>query len=162
MRQFSIRDFCALLCFNSRTHTGCDMLLSLMRTIILRFNSRTHTGCDSPGVLRQLIMHLFQFTHPHGVRHRDNLRGAGQIQFQFTHPHGVRRKDPDILDVSFEVSIHAPTRGATVCCNCTQNRVTVSIHAPTRGATRGVCRPRDRCVRFQFTHPHGVRPYGRY
>ena len=34
------------------------------------------------------------------------------------------------------VSIHAPTRGATMDFNSPSNQMLVSIHAPTRGATR--------------------------
>ena len=81
--------------------------------------------------------------------------------------------------LSGNVSIHAPTRGATngkgraygsiPCFNprthtgCDWNRILpykagdVSIHAPTRGAT-GVQRGGKWHGRFQSTHPHGVRP----
>ena len=34
-----------------------------------------------------------------------------------------------------EISIHAPTRGATVEANTTITDIIISIHAPTRGAT---------------------------
>ena len=54
--------------------------------------------------------------------------------FQSTHPHGVRH----IIDA------------AKVATSW------VSIHAPTRGATVGVL-GRAFMARFQSTHPHGVR-----
>ena len=57
------------LCFNPRTHTGCDGCDTSSKFGGLRFNPRTHTGCD---------------------------RRAS--------PYRYRRA----------VSIHAPTRGATV------------------------------------------------
>ena len=77
--------------------------------------------------------------------------------FQSTHPHGVRPLTSDIsklttsfnprthtgcdIDFAFyqkifqNVSIHAPTRGATDCLRIVKCYRRVSIHAPTRGAT---------------------------
>ena len=76
------------------------------------------------------------------------------------------------------VSIHAPTRGATSGSATLVHCMIVSIHAPTRGATRhkrklssvlNCFNPRTHTgcdlafdiyllfVRFQSTHPHGVR-----
>ena len=56
-----------------------------------------------------------------------------------------------------DVSIHAPTRGATVLDERGVIGCGVSIHAPTRGAT-----PRRHGfplrVSFQFTRPRGARP----
>ena len=144
-------------CFNPRTHTGCDpharraaragavsihaptrgatpgekqrpkqsdvsihaptrgaTRSNLMQCADLySFNPRTHTGCDGFRAQHITKHFMFQSTHPHGVRHprrQDTLRGEG-------------------------VSIHAPTRGATLSVYCFQ--------------LRGV---------FQSTHPHGVRP----
>ena len=57
----------------------------------------------------------------------------------------------------FFVSIHAPTWGAT----SKQHRIYplhgVSIHAPTWGATLITC-SRLLMLKFQSTHPRGVRP----
>ena len=54
------------------------------------------------------------------------------------------------------VSIHAPTRGATFIRLNLLERHTVSIHAPTRGATIFIFGDMDKLL-FQSTHPHGVR-----
>ena len=54
--------------------------------------------------------------------------------FQSTHPHGVRLKRFGGSAMRRNVSIHAPTRGAT-----TQNSITKMGYE------------------FQSTHPHGVR-----
>ena len=57
------------------------------------------------------------------------------IVFQSTLPREERHRFRKSWDVPLDISIHAPTRGATnihsaVCCfRC------ISIHAPTRGAT---------------------------
>ena len=58
----------------------------------LRFNPRTHTGCDSATDFGSSLSRKFQSTHPHGVR-------------LFIE----RSKGKKIA-----VSIHAPTRGATL------------------------------------------------
>ena len=54
------------------------------------------------------------------------------------------------------VSIHAPTRGATYLQTLLDLMIKVSIHAPTRGATRA-CSSSFVEAKFQSTHPHGVR-----
>ena len=77
-----------------------------------RFNPRTHTGCDLKERRKELVGEGFQSTHPHGVRHR------GKVQ--------------PVLQRA--VSIHAPTRGATL---------------PIAGSYQQAL--------FQSTHPHGVR-----
>ena len=120
----------------------------------------------------------FQSTHPHGVRHDAFRRWSNIRRFQSTHPHGVRLLGP-YLDYPFVacfnprthtgcdngiplrfqmfyVSIHAPTRGATLSITTQQWHCRVSIHAPTRGAT--LTKPLFcKTVSFQSTHPHGVR-----
>ena len=144
------------------------------------FNPRTHTGCDKSSNPLVSVDTSFQSTHPHGVR----LRTTGRVRasltcfnprthtgcdsyhirsspyyalFQSTHPHGVRQKIRIKQKRGRTVSIHAPTRGATLfrsqiqCSSLFQSThphgvrrirsaikhrgVLVSIHAPTRGAT---------------------------
>ena len=55
------------------------------------------------------------------------------------------------------VSIHAPGRGATRDDLKNADVVPVSIHAPGRGATRPSPETITYIIRFQFTHPGGVR-----
>ena len=58
-------------------------------------------------------MPMFQSTHPRGVRLLSNCGLPSSRLFQSTHPRGVR---PDMMEAcgwSIEVSIHAPTWGAT-------------------------------------------------
>ena len=57
---------------------------------------------------------------------------------------------------SGKVSIHAPTRGATIQDFVSYDFGDVSIHAPTRGATPPVVLSAF-ASSFQSTHPHGVR-----
>ena len=58
----------------------------------------------------------------------------------------------------FRVSIHAPSRGATGIKPPVTEEIDVSIHAPSRGATCEDVRNTILVIKFQSTHPHGVRP----
>ena len=124
------------LCFNPRTHTGCDIVLLFYHNANISFNPRTHTGCDT-GLRYSDVYNLrFQSTHPHGVRRLSsevtgkdvsfNPRthtGCDEIDFIFstitrsfnprTHTGCDLRPSPRTW--MRKVSIHAPTRGATVC-----------------------------------------------
>ena len=151
-----------------------------LRPQYLCFNPRTHVGCDKGVTQCILPKTLFQSTHPRGVRQMRLKRSKQIFRFQSTHPRGVRQKtcnerycmecfnprthvgcdykkynysrrqncfNPrthvgcDVLNhrhftINTQVSIHAPTWGATyqifiIACLF----VCVSIHAPTWGAT---------------------------
>ena len=120
--------------FNPRPHTGSDALSNDAYTRNRNFNPRPHTGSDA--FLCRLLPKKFDFNpRPHT---------GSDYNVKWTTP----------ID---NISIHAPTRGATVCCKvvvfssifqstpphgerlvqCEDNqRLTlISIHAPTRGAT---------------------------
>ena len=56
-------------------------------------------------------------------------------KFQSTLPHGERQEVFKPVSATVEISIHAPTRGATKVSVCLKLRLFISIHAPTRGAT---------------------------
>ena len=142
--------------FNPRTHTGCDPVVSEPNNFATGFNPRTHTGCDVPiplifraylyvsihaptrGATSSAIIGIprpvFQSTHPHGVRPVLLCNRFRCTLFQSTHPHGVRHDSHQRKHDDIEVSIHAPTRGAT--------------YQYFRFSLKS---------RFQSTHPHGVR-----
>ena len=99
--------------FNPRTHEGCDRASLSFSERDLSFNPRTHEGCDTPGFRAfRMSARAFQSTHPRGVRPCQT-----------------------IFCRQLDVSIHAPTRGATVRLTHHHTGHEVSIHAPTRGAT---------------------------
>ena len=61
-------------------------------------------------------------------------------------------------DIEFDdISIHAPARGATLEELEIPAGETISIHAPARGATGNYTRQYIQQLRFQSTHPRGVR-----
>ena len=57
-----------------------------------------------------------------------------------------------------DISIHAPTRGATENCKCSECPLTISIHAPTRGATVGLPQNMTDLILFQSTLLQEERP----
>ena len=126
-------------CFNPRTHTGCDIQQEIPKLRPCGFNPRTHTGCDSTTAWYSLPLYLFQSTHPHGVRQRHD-RGAAVLR---------------------DVSIHAPTRGATLSCLITSGSSSFQSTHPhgVRLYSYGDDMSEDE---FQSTHPHGVRPKPRF
>ena len=105
------------------------------------------------------------------------------LGFQSTHPRRVRRPAFQVLILAGDVSIHAPTQGATTGAlarastprlfqsthprRVRQHRRmdaegprNVSIHAPTQGATIAPPRVAIAAVAFQSTHPRRVRLEG--
>ena len=123
--------------FNPRTHVGCDQFKAMAFINFPCFNPRTHVGCDANTNANQQLKE-FQSTHPRGVRP------------------GHQQKNVPVQ----QVSIHAPTWGATItsitprakttsfnprthvgcdlrCRTKSTNTLPVSIHAPTWGATPG-------------------------
>ena len=97
------------------------------------FNPRTHEGCDCFFVYVGRCYKSF------------NPRTHEGCDFSI-----------DAFKAGTTVSIHAPTRGATVCCSTSIGLRRVSIHAPTRGAT-GTTKIKRTFIQFQSTHPRGVR-----
>ena len=114
-------------------------------------------GATCEDVRNTILVIKFQSTHPHGVRPTPELMPIARTAFQSTHPHGVRHRARIVWFIPFFVSIHAPSRGATLESDAELRDAYVSIHAPSRGATRLIrSSNRDRMA-FQSTHPHGVR-----
>ena len=70
---------------------GATFSNSLRSIHVLCFNPRTHTGCDRSRKRRGSSIWEFQSTHPHGVRRAHIHFSILSCKFQSTHPHGVRR-----------------------------------------------------------------------
>ena len=102
--------------FNPRTHTGCDIKTTLQCPYIIDcFNPRTHTGCDKGTPFRIRPSLSFQSTHPHGVRHTLVIFTIWLKSFNPRTHTGCDDALHDEVHAYIWVSIHAPTRGATVC-----------------------------------------------
>ncbi len=100
-------------CFNPRTHTGCDSKISFCLSTELSFNPRTHTGCDVG-----LLVSVWRGggfnprTHTGCDAYRCSPTSACSCFNPRTHT-GCDAGNADEA-IASDVSIHAPTRGATV------------------------------------------------
>ncbi len=146
--------------FNPRTHVGCDGYMSRnevrelisihaptwgatvaefgQRLVLKDFNPRTHVGCDGCGVRPASCSQGFQSTHPRGVR---RLRSSASVLFS-------------------RISIHAPTWGATVA-EFGQRLVLKDFNPRTHVGCDLLYLCGRKTVRFQSTHPRGVRQHFR-
>ena len=76
--------------------------------------------------------------------------------FQSTHPHGVRQRPAVARRSGHQVSIHAPTRGATP--RVKRKEVTKKFQSThPHGVRHVVVISVEAANKFQSTHPHGVR-----
>ena len=98
------------------------------------FNPRTHTGCDP----------------------FSDTSYTGYNKFQSTHPHGVRLSLMIFSASIYHVSIHAPTRGATVP-NPQHHSIDMFQSTHPHGVRLASNCDKDIWTLFQSTHPHGVR-----
>ena len=71
-------------------------------------------GCDLASLVTSSTSPKFQSTHPRGVRHSRVDGSTDGMEFQSTHPRGVRQNFFAKKIMSKQISIHAPTWGATV------------------------------------------------
>ena len=114
---------------------GATRTTATTRGTSIRFNPRSHTGSDEKDNDGSVIYRVFQSTLPHGERHNVVMRFRARSSFnprshtgsdsrQSTtltskdsfNPRSHTGSDLDGFDVFrlFAVSIHAPTRGATI------------------------------------------------
>ena len=125
---------------------------------LLYFNPRSHKGSDINSDCDRAYQQAFQSTLPQGERPLVSfLSSSANTNFN---PRS--HKGSDFLFVvvfvsPYVISIHAPTRGATLIARVTDPSTTISIHAPTRGAT--VCKNKTPTAAtvFQSTLPQGER-----
>ena len=121
--------------FQSTHPSGVRRIVKTIPVSVWDFNPRTPVGCDRPD--------------------NTSLRGGGV--FQSTHPSGVRLHALALLLVRLFISIHAPQWGATSCP--TRGRRAACDFNPRTpvGCDRPSSLPRLSQLRFQSTHPSGVR-----
>ena len=146
------------MCFNPRTHEGCDGLIHNERNQVEVSIHAPTRGATCPIVICSPLRLVFQSTHPRGVRLYVSSRAAAaahvsihaptrgatrlqkvrlksKIRFQSTHPRGVRHRflKELLTDTSFNPRTHEG-------CDLSKSLNSVSLM-------------------FQSTHPRGVRPY---
>ena len=150
--------------FNPRTHMGCDNIIRPLVSVSI--NISIHAPTWGATIIIQKIFSdaaLFQSTHPHGVR--QYYSSIGECLHQYFNPRTHMGCDDKYSKDFFRccnISIHAPTWGATEAMRSGQLTVLISIHAPTWGATDLRVLIQDNYIGFQSTHPHGVRLCAKY
>ena len=136
---------------------GCDFTLVIAPIVVWVSIHAPTWGATSPFVVALAHQPLFQSTHPHGVRLYKGRVDLRIDLFQSTHPHGVRHYNRSLSSVRCQVSIHAPTWGATAVEHTriiNDRRFNPRTHMGCDIAQSAQYRAAGL---FQSTHPHGVR-----
>ena len=120
--------------FNPRTRMGCDACYRSVGRAVRGFNPRTRMGCDQPLLRFRAIPVCFN------PRTRMGCDFRHVVQIDFIQSFNPRTR------MGCDESLLALGRGGAV-----------SIHAPAWGATQLNNRNTE-ALKFQSTHPHGVRP----
>ena len=142
--------------FQSTRPRGARLDVGNRHTFGLEFQSTRPRGARLPAGFSYLLFKTFQSTRPRGAR---RTSGIGKYKEAIVSIHAPTRGATlqRLVDNDIEqVSIHAPTRGATCGRSAGVTGCWVSIHAPTRGAT---CQKCAICTaaEFQSTRPRGAR-----
>ena len=120
--------------FNPRSHERSDQPIGNHTATIIDFNPRSHERSDK--AIRLRACGCFNFNpRSHERSDRYNLKCLMFERFQSTLPREERQPLYFYLFNIKQISIHAPTRGATTTERIESLYITISIHAPTRGAT---------------------------
>ena len=98
------------------------------------FNPRSHERSDT--TCDRLARGSYDF-NPRSHERSDNIDNQPNQQHTNFNPRSHERSDLINLTINIaaSISIHAPTRGATMCFVSALFPLQISIHAPTRGAT---------------------------
>ena len=164
--------------FNPRSHKGSDYLPSRCYRKSKHFNPRSHKGSDSVDDFSHTLIGISIHAPTRGATPSGGSGSKNRFKFQSTLPQGERleplarpvatdyfnprsHKGSDGGDMGadkgVEISIHAPTRGATEEHRVKFVSIKISIHAPTRGATRNQPILQPGTGEFQSTLPQGER-----
>ena len=98
--------------FNPRSHKGSDSQSHHICCRRSNFNPRSHKGSDVTGALHCKPTNYF---NPRSHKGSDSSNPFLYQRFLYFNPRSHKGSDAILVlsDVSFTISIHAPTRGAT-------------------------------------------------
>ena len=102
----------------------------------------------------------FQSTLPREERHHSKLSFVDQLGISIHAPTRGATLFLAVCSTIHHISIHAPTRGATFFSSCCFLHIYISIHAPTRGATQILRFFSNLAYLFQSTLPREERLRG--
>ena len=146
-----------VILFQSALPRGERRLWQQERTLLLPFQSALPRGERQVSSLDHLVEHKFQSALPRGERLRCFSCDVFLFRFQSALPRGERLFKQKVVAISMEISIRAPTRGATWVGDVYHTYI---IHFNPRShegsdssGTRSYCYP----YRFQSALPRGER-----
>ena len=143
--------------FNPRTHKGCDPVAASSAIFSVSFNPRTHKGCDRCDELNPRLYGFVSIHAPTKGATKNRYLLERPKLFQSTHPQRVRqfKTIAKILRIPcFNPRTH---KGCDFIHLPMRKLFEVSIHAPTKGATADSSVLTDQLLLFQSTHPQRVR-----
>ena len=124
-----------------------------------RFQSTRPRGARRYERRKPTLMLSFQSTRPRGARLSVVMTGGSSASFQSTRPRGARLCALCALRLDKQVSIHAPTGGATIrsLCAC----ATCACFNPRAhgGRDSSSQQTSSTSILFQSTRPRGARRY---
>ena len=103
--------------FNPRSHEGSDPYPVYQKSLGRKFQSTLPRGERPPCCVKSGTVIRFQSTLPRGERPLISFIKICLSTFQSTLPRGERRSAGALSAGSGKISIHAPTRGATLLLN---------------------------------------------
>ena len=133
-RHLLIALFLCIKNFNPRSHERSDYIDCQVCKGVVNFNPRSHERSDS---CHYCTNNFHKYFNPRSHERSDVLVLLWlSVIFNFN-PRSHERSDISELlnDMTPDISIHAPTRGATNSSHSLNYSGCISIHAPTRGAT---------------------------
>ena len=141
----------------SRTRVGCDSMRNTFDIVSSQFQSTHPRGVRRLPAGRHEIPDRFQSTHPRGVRPGERHAAFFCSSFQSTHPRGVRLSGAVKSPGAF-LGFNPRTRVGCDCgCWCGPT-ASSRFNPRTRvGCDLPALAPFSFIVRFQSTHPRGVR-----
>ena len=178
LRQMSI-SLTTITNFNPRTHEGCDYEIERTPSYVWHFNPRTHEGCDvklhRAIIVFQISIHAPTRGATSSVRTRlpafpnfnprthEGCDKVGKAYIGKHHDFNPRTHEgcdcsyKTVTALFHEISIHAPTRGATEA-----HGFLVLVHRyfnprTHEGCDDSHCEWQHHSMLFQSTHPRGVR-----
>ena len=162
--QWGATTLCVPVClepgyFNPRTPVGCDPTIPMLRWPTVYFNPRTPVGCDHRPLVLPTVPLDFNPRTPVGCDVPPNDFRPMVADFNPRTPVGC---DPGNRGSGSPCSYFNPRTPVGCDNNRYQTGVheSISIHAPQWGATT-VDATITPILRFQSTHPSGVRRYTR-
>ena len=120
------------------------------------FNPRSHKGSDTRDGLPLFSAIYFNPRSHKGSDYTDR-KSAKEHDISIHAPTRGATAKLKMLEEAAVISIHAPTRGATKTQSHWFDAAKISIHAPTRGATERRERTKKSQNTFQSTLPQGER-----